>query len=282
MNHLHRELAPVSDRAWAEIRDEARSVLRQFMAARKLVELDGPAGWEHDAVPTGRTEELAPGPHDGVTGRVRRVQPLVELRASFELARRELEAVDRGADDPDLEPVADAARRVALAEDAAVFDGYAAGGIDGIASASPHEPIRITDDYEDYPSSVAKAVAKLKFEGVEGPYAIALGPRCYQGVVETTQRGGYPVFEHVRHILDGPIVWAPSVNGAVVISQRGGDFELTLGQDVSIGYLSHDDDTVRLYLEESMTFRAIGPEAGIALRYDDTERPKGRRGSLRR
>lgn len=281
MNHLHRDLAPISDRAWTEISDEARGVLRQFMAARKLVELDGPKGWEHDAEATGRTDVLDADPHEGVSGRVRRVQPLVELRATFDLSTAELHAIDRGADDADLEPVAAAARQLALAEDTAVFDGYAAGGIDGIASATPHDPIRISDDYEDYPSSVAKAVAKLKFEGVEGPYGIALGPRCYQGVVETTQRGGYPVFEHVRNILDGPIVWAPSVNGAVVLSLRGGDFALTLGQDVSIGYLSHDAESVRLYLEESMTFRPLGPEAGIALRYDD-EKPKGRRGSLRR
>jgi uncharacterized linocin/CFP29 family protein len=112
-------------------------------------------------------------------------------------------------------------------------------------------------------------VSRLRAEGVEGPYGIALGPRCYQGVMETTQRGGYPVLDHVRSILSGPIVWAPAVGGAVVVSLRGGDFELVVGQDISIGYRSHTDSIVSLYLEESMTFRAVGPEAGIALRYDD-------------
>jgi uncharacterized linocin/CFP29 family protein len=267
MNHLMRRLAPVPDRAWDEINDEATSVLRQFLAARKLVEFEGPKGWDHAAEPTGRTTVLPDAPGDGVQGAVREVLPLVELRAEFELDRAELDAIERGAPDPDLDAVADAARRLALAEDRAVFDGYPAAGIRGIAEASPYEPIPLSDDYEEYPSSVAKAVSRLRLEGVEGPYGIALGPRCYQGVMETTQRGGYPVLEHLRTILGGPIVWAPAVSGAIVVSLRGDDFELIVGQDVSIGYRSHTDTTVRLYLEESITFRAIGPEAGIALRY---------------
>ena len=88
-------------------------------------------------------------------------------------------------------------------------------------------------------------------------------------MIETTQHGGYPVLEHLRLILEGPVVWAPAVEGAVVVSQRGGDFELVVGQDLSIGYLDHDRETVSLYLEESVTFRAAGPEAAIALSYDD-------------
>lgn len=268
MNHLMRELAPVADDAWNEITEEATSVLRQFLAARKLVEFSGPKGWAHAAEVSGRVDRLDGTAHDGVSGALRQVQPLVELRAEFELDRSELDAVERGCPDPDLDPAADAARRLALAEDTAVFEGYSAAGIKGIAEASPHEPIGLTTDYEAYPSSVAKAVSRLRLEGVEGPYGIALGPRCYQGVMETTQRGGYPVLQHVRDILGGPIVWAPAVEGAIVVSLRGGDFELVVGQDVSIGYRSHTETTVSLYLEESMTFRAVGPEAGIALRYE--------------
>lgn len=269
MNHLMRTLAPISDPAWEEITEEATTVLRQFLAARKVVELSGPHGWDHSSIDLGRVARLDAGPRDGVDAAQRRVLPLVELRVTFVLDRAELDAIERGAADADLEPVADAARTLALAEDTAVFDGYPAGDIVGIAEASPHDPIVISDDYEEYPGSVAKAVSRLRLEGVEGPYAIALGPRCYQGVMETTQRGGYPVLEHVRAVLDGPIVWAPAVSGAVVVSLRGGDFELVLGQDISLGYRSHTETTVSLYLEESMSFRAVGPEAGIALRYAD-------------
>jgi uncharacterized linocin/CFP29 family protein len=73
--------------------------------------------------------------------------------------------------------------------------------------------------------------------------------------------------EHVRRLLDGPIVWAPAVDGAVVLSVRGGDFELTVGQDFSIGYLEHTASAVRLYLQESFTFRVLAAEAAVPLAY---------------
>jgi uncharacterized linocin/CFP29 family protein len=111
------------------------------------------------------------------------------------------------------------------------------------------------------------AVAQLRDAGVEGPYGIALGPRCYSGILETTEDGGYPILERVRLILGGPVVYAPAVDGAVVLSLRGDDFELSSGQDVSIGFDSADENEVRLYLEESLAFHAHSPEAAVALKY---------------
>jgi uncharacterized linocin/CFP29 family protein len=84
--------------------------------------------------------------------------------------------------------------------------------------------------------------------------------------METT-RGGYPIIEHLKLILGGPVVWAPAVDGAVVLSVRGGDFELVVGQDISVGYHSADAESVALYLEESLTFQVHGPEAAVALVY---------------
>jgi uncharacterized linocin/CFP29 family protein len=267
MNHLMRELAPVSGAAWSQIDDEASRALRHYLTARRLLDFSGPHGWEHSATSLGRAESLSESPESGVEARTRLVRPLVELRTPFTLSRDELDAIDRGALGPDLDPVTDAARRAALAEDRAVFHGYRAGGIEGIIEASPNEPLPISDDYDEYPGVVARAVARLREAGVEGPYAIALGPRCYTGILETTHHGGYPILEHIRLILSGPIAWAPSVDGAVVVSQRGGDFEIVCGQDFSIGYLAHDAASVQLYLEESVTLRIAGPEAAIRLYY---------------
>ena len=267
MNHLLRELAPVSDPAWEAIEDEASRTLRHFLAARKVVDFSGPHGWEHSAETLGRVDSLQAAPAEGVDAAVRRIQPLAELRTPFELSRREIEAIDRGSRDYDLQVVIDAARQAAMAEDAAVFHGYDAAGIAGISQSTPHAPVVIGDDYNQYPGTVARAIATLQTAGIGGPFAIALGPRCYTGVIETTEHGGYPVLEHIRLILGGPIVWAPAVDGAVVVSLRGGDFQLTCGEDFSIGYLDHDADRVRLYVEESMTFRALSPDAGVALVY---------------
>lgn len=266
MNHLRRELAPISEAAWSEIEHEATRSLRNFLAARRLVDFEGPAGWEASCVPTGRFQPLAPG-LEGVSAATRRVRPYVELRAELTLQRAELDAVDRGARDPDLGPLIDAARRIALAEDTLVFRGSAGADIAGLATESPHPPLTITDDYGRFPSLVARAVAQLRAAGVDGPYGTALGPRCYTGVVETTEHGGYPVLEHIRLITGGPVIWAPAVDGSVVVSLRGGDFRLSVGQDHSIGYLTHDAETVTLYLEESITFSNDAPEAALALRY---------------
>jgi uncharacterized linocin/CFP29 family protein len=267
MNHLRRELAPVSDRSWEEIDTEAARALRTFLAARKLVDVAGPLGWEHSSVNLGSVRAISASPQTGVDAKVREVAPMLELRTPFSLPLAELDAIDRGSRSPDLSAVVDAARKGAFAEDSAVFHGFAAAGIDGIAESPPHEAIPIDDDYEEFPRAVARAVATLRDAGVDGPYGIALGPRCYTGVVETTQKGGYPVLEQLRLITGGPMAWAPAVDGSVVLSVRGGDFELTLGDDLAIGFAAADADRVELYLEESLTFRAHTPEAAIALTY---------------
>jgi len=265
MNHLMRELAPVTDAAWTQIDEEAARSLKLFLAARRLVDFAGPLGWNYSAVDTGRIE-----PVDGVlSGSVesvrRRVLPLIEHRAPFTLDRDELDTVERGGNDPDLRAVIDAGRAAALAEDQLVFHGDPAAGIGGIITASPHEVVSIGDDYGDYPQRVAKAVTVLRSADIAGPYAIALGTCCYTGVTETIEHGGYPVLEHLRQLLGGPVVWAPAIDGAVVLSQRGGDYALTVGQDFSVGYRDATARTVDLYIEESIAFQVNTPEAAVHL-----------------
>lgn len=265
MSHLRRHLAPIGEDGWGEIEREASRTLKHFLAGRPLVDVEGPLGWRHAARATGRVEDVEP-PVGGVEARRRRVQPLVELRVPFTVPMVELEAIERGAVNPDLSGVTEAATQAAAAEDAIVFHGLPSAGIDGLADSSPHQPVPIGDDYTQYASLVARAVATLRRAGVGGPFALALGPRCHAGVIETTH-GGYPVLEHIRLILGGPIVWAPAVDGAVVVSQRGGDHVLTLGQDWSIGYRSHTADAVELYLEASLDFEVRETGAAAALRY---------------
>jgi uncharacterized linocin/CFP29 family protein len=266
MNHLMRELAPISEPAWGEIEEEANRTLKHFLTARRVVDFVGPEGWTKDAVPVGRVEKISDAP-EGVKVRTRVPQPLIELRAKFAVPRSTIDAIDRGARDIDLDPVRDAARHLALAEDGAVFMGYEAAHITGIAEGDANAALPIGDNYSQYPQTVARAVAVLQDIGVGGPYAVALGPRCFTGVIESTEMGGYPVMEHLRLIAGGPVLWAPAVDGAVVLSTRGGDFELTVGQDATIGYLEHDAERVLLYLEESFTFQVFTPEAAVHLRY---------------
>jgi uncharacterized linocin/CFP29 family protein len=266
MNHLLRSHAPVTDAGWSLIDDEARRQLVAALAARKLVDFSGPHGWQHSSVDLGRTVPLGRSSATGVRGQLRKVLPLTELRTDFSLSRSELLDADRGAQDVDLDDLMGAARRIAIAENVAVFHGWEEAGIVGITAASTHDAIELGSNFADYPSPVAKAVESLLEAGVSGPYGLALGPASYTGVVETTEHGGLVVFDHLRQILGGPIVWAPGVEGAVVVSTRGGDFLFESGEDLSVGYTSHDGEHVDMYFEESFTFRVVVPEAAVTLR----------------
>jgi uncharacterized linocin/CFP29 family protein len=269
MNGLFRELAPISEAAWSEIDKEAKRTLKTMLGARRLVDFSGPLGWHVAAINTGRLEPLASLPSGGqLEARRRHVQSLVELRAPFDLRRTELEAIDRGAPDPDLDTLIDAAETIARAENRAVFHDLPSADIVGICTASG-APLSLSRDYTDYPMVVSRAIGRLRDSGVGGPYAIALSERCYTGLTETT-KSGYPVMEHVRRLIDGPIVWTPALEGAAVLSMRGGDFELTVGQDLSIGYLQHDANHVRLYIQESFTFRVLSAHAAVPLSYGET------------
>ena len=271
MNHLLREKAPISDAAWAQIDDEATSSLKEFLAARRIVDVTGPKGWAH-SVRADRSRRRRRGHRrtSRSTHASARCSRWSNCARPSSCCASELDAIDRGACDADLDPVRFAAKRAAMAEDRAVIHGFAAGAITGITEASPHEPVIIGSDYDSYPSYVAAATSRLKLAGVAGPYALAIGPRCYTGVLEQSEMGGYPVLEHLKLILGGgPVVFAPGVDGALVISQRGGDVDLVLGQDFSIGYLDHSSEAVELYLEESLAVKIAGAEAAVQLAYAD-------------
>jgi uncharacterized linocin/CFP29 family protein len=265
MNHLLRSHAPISDAAWTLLDEEATERLAPALAARKLVDFTGPHGWEYSASNLGRTGPLTSTPSDGVTGLQRRVLPLVEVRADFELSRSELRDADRGAQDTDLQALDKAAHQIAIAENVAVFHGWH-GAITGIGESSTHEQVSLGERADGYTRQVAGAVERMLCDGIGGPYGLALGRNQYRRVVETAEHGGYPLLDHLRKILEGPLVWAPGVQGAVVLSLRGGDFLFESGQDLSIGYDSHDADRVRLYLEESFSFRVATPEAAVVLK----------------
>jgi uncharacterized linocin/CFP29 family protein len=265
VSHLLREHAPITAAAWQMIDDEARDRLKPALAGRKLVDFAGPFGWKRSSTNLGRVAPLAGEPVEGVTALQRRVLPFIELRSPFTVSRSELRDLDRGALDIDLDALDAAASRIAVAENVAIFHGLSSAGISGVCDASTHPRIELGEDFDRYPTHVARAVEMLLSAGIEGPYGVALSPEAYTGVIETTERGGYPLLDHIRKIVGGPLVWAPGVVGAAVVSLRGGDFAFESGQDLSVGYDSHDANTVNLYIEESFSFSVVTPEAAVPL-----------------
>ncbi|HEX3811236.1 MAG TPA: family 1 encapsulin nanocompartment shell protein [Mycobacteriales bacterium] len=265
MSHLLRSFAPIPSGGWDLLDSEAKEHLTNALAARKLVDFAGPKGWDYSATNLGRTDPVSAAPVEGVAARSRRVLPLVELRVPFSVSREELENAERGAVDVNLDSLDDAARQIALAENIAVFHGWGEAGFVGVAQASPHPTIAREPAIDGYPRRVAKAVELLHAQGIDGPYGLALSPEEYTSVIETTEHGGYPLFDHLGKILSGPIVWAPGVQGGVVLSLRGDDFLFESGQDLAIGYDHHDAESIYLYFEETFSFRVATPEAAVVL-----------------
>src|SRR5579863_2994526 len=263
MNNLHRELAPISDAAWAQIEEETTRTLKRYLTGRRVVDVPSAGGIALPGVATGHLRPIS-APADGILARQREVKPLVELRAPFELSRQSIDDVERGSEDSDWQPAKDAAKQLAFAEDRAIFNGYHEVDIQGIREGTSNPVETLPADVRDYPDAVARALSQLRLVGVNGPYSVVLGADEYTALAETRDHG-YPVLEHVKRIVDGDLIWAPAIEGAFVLTTRGGDFELYIGQDVSIGYLSHTDAIVRLYLQETFTFLLLTSEAAVAL-----------------
>lgn len=265
MDNLHRRLAPISSAAWSQIDEEARRTFITRIAGRRVVDVPDPGGSELSAVGTGHVEHVATTTR-GVETRRRIVQPLIELRAVFTVTRSAIDDVERGSQDSDWQPVKDAVEKLALAEDTLVFRGSEPAGVTGIIESSSNARIPLPEETTELPAMVAQAVTALRDAGVQGPHALLLSAELYTAASETLDHG-HPVYEHLERILGegGKIVFAPSLTGAIVLALRGGDYTLTLGDDVEIGYLSHDAETVTLYAQESAMFTVNTSEASVVL-----------------
>ena len=263
MNNLHRGLAPISDAAWSQIEEETTRTVKRYLAGRRVVDVPPPGGIALPGVATGHVRSIS-APGEGIIAARREVKPLVELRVPFELSRQAIDDVERGSNDSDWQPAKAAAKTLAFAEDRAIFNGYHEAEIEGIREGSNNPIVTLPADVRDYPDAVAQALSQLRLVGVNGPYSVLLGADEYTALAETRDHG-YPVLEHVKRIVDGNLVWAPAIEGAFVLTTRGGDFELNIGQDISIGYLSHTDSLVRLYLQETFVFRVLTSEASVVL-----------------
>ncbi len=262
MDILRKSLAPISQEAWEEINDTAVEVLSEVLSARKFVDVEGPQGWDYAALNLGRIE--VPANQKGkVKYGISQVLPLVEARIPFELNIWELDNAVRGAEDIDLDAMEDAAREIAQFEEKVIYEGFKAANITGL-NASDYPSIPFPQEAEEILSAVAKGTAKLKANSIEGPYNLVLNTEKWEKVNSYVR--GYPLRKQLENLLGGSIIMAPYVKDAFLVSERGGDFKMVVGQDLSIGYESHDNKTVQLYFTESFTFQLVDPAAVIVLK----------------
>ncbi|SHE85773.1 family 1 encapsulin nanocompartment shell protein [Alkalibacter saccharofermentans] len=253
MDMLKRSMAPLAQSAWDEIDARAEEVLKSRLTARKAVKVNGPKGWDFTTLSEGRLV-INKGDDDVKTG-IYKVKPLVEARVSFSLSRWELDNITRGAKDIDLGNLEDAVKRIAEFEENAVYKGFEHGGIEGLEKATSNDVISFGDDGSSIMGAISEGLIMLKENFEEGSFALIVGEEAYRRLNKDVQ--GYPLIKRIESLIDGKILLSTVVEGAFLIPYDNENFELTIGQDFSIGYESHDDENVRLFITESFTFRAL-------------------------
>ena len=263
MDILRQSLAPIHDKAWEEINEQAKSVLHANLSARKFVDVEGPKGWDYGSVSTGHLD--IPNNQKGeVKYGVHRIQPMVESRVPFELDVWELDNIVRGAQDADLAPLEEAARKMAEFEENAIFKGLKDASIDGLVGSSTQGKAKYPENPEEILDSVSKAIGDFRQHSIEGPYSLIIDTTKWEKIAGYLK--GYPLKRHIENLIGGSIILAPLFDEmALLVSERGGDFKLTLGTDISVGYESHNEQKVKLYFTESFTFQIFEPNAVIVM-----------------
>ena len=259
MDILKRSLAPIVPAAWEEIDSQAADVLKATLAGRKVVDVKGPMGWNYDAASEGTLSLVEESPVEGVNYGIREVLPLVEIRVPFTMPMWDLDDISRGCKIVDFAPVQEAARKAALFEDTAVFQGLEDAGVLGLELEADNEAIEMQLDDESIITAIAEAAQTLASRNVTGPYALVCSLPLWTKI-QTSSRV-YPLKKRLEAIIGNKIVLSSQYETSMLVSLRGGDSELIIGQDFSIGYQSHTNTEVNFYITESFTFRTLAPES---------------------
>lgn len=258
MDIFKKSLAPITDAAWNEIYDEATDIFNSVLSARRFVDVDGPKGLDYGGVHTGRID-IESNKKDSVQYGMNRLLPLVESRVGFSLNIWELDNAARGAEDIDLNGLEKAAREIASFEEQAIYYGLEKAGIEGIKQQSEHDSDTLPESTSKLMNALSKELSVFICDGIEGPYSLVLNENDWERL--SSQIDDYPLRRQIKDMLGGSIILSPFIEEAFLVSERGGDFRLTLGQDLSIGYHFHDKENVELYFTESFTFQCFEPAA---------------------
>ncbi|MFO7615400.1 MAG: family 1 encapsulin nanocompartment shell protein [Bacteroidales bacterium] len=264
MDLLKKNLAPITDKAWGEINEQSEAIFRSALSVRKFADVDGPHGISMGAVPLGRTAIPKNQETKEILYGIQEVLPLVEVRSAFNLNLWELDNADRGAKDINLDALVKAARRMAAFEEKAIYNGLKEANIKGMINSSGHRTMEFPKDPSKILHSVTEAVTKLNTAAVEGPYSMVLDTEKWEKI--SSYVNGYPLRLQLQQLLGGSLILAENLKGAMLVSERGGDFRLTLGQDISIGYETHNRNEVLLYFTEAFTFQLLEPAAIIYMK----------------
>ncbi|MFW5984737.1 MAG: family 1 encapsulin nanocompartment shell protein [Halanaerobiaceae bacterium] len=262
MTLFNRNLAPIDEQTWEFLNEEAQEYLPLQLTGRKLVDVTGPKGSETAALNTGRIEKIESSNDISLTRRL--VQPLIEMRVPFTLSLSELENYSRGAEDVNVDSLQEAADKVAAIEDGAIISGLEEAGIKGIKEEAEHS-LKLSDKPKAMFSVIIEGINTLFNAGVGGPFALVLDNDLFKKLYNLPD-SGYPLTKRLEDINIKKVHTSPGLDkGGLLLSIRGGDFELALGEDLAIGFKGQKGDDLEFFFAESFTSRVISPEAAVAL-----------------
>lgn len=262
MDIFRRNLAPIAEEAWEQIEDQAKTGLVNLLSARKIIDVEGPKGWDFAGIPTGRMKITETAKNKEFSYGIRNTIPVVEPRVSFSLNIWELDNAARGAEDVELDNLMKAVEKIAAFEERAIYYGLKDAGIDGIIATAEHS-VKLPKEPVKWLNSITEGVLKMKDSAIDGPYSLVLPPAMWKTVNYFAEC--YPLMPQIQNLLGGGVILSNYNDSGLIVSNRGGDFIMTLGNDFTLGYEHHTKKEVTLFLTESFTLQILEPLAAVKL-----------------
>lgn len=264
MDILKRNASPVTSKTWDEIDETAKDVILNLLTARRVVSVDGPKGWDYTAVDIGRlkTQEDGKGKVGDVNASTFELKPLVEARVSFELSKWEIDNIERGAKDIDLDALEEASEALALFEEEAIFNGYDEGKIQGLTEVAGNK-VSLGKSGDSIVKAIGEAKYVLNDAYASEPYDLVVSPKVYEAI-NIVHQGAY-LPEVIKDMIGGNILRSKVIDGAVLVPHKDDDLEMTIGQDFSVGFEYETPESVMLFVTESFTFRVLDEDKIVHL-----------------
>ncbi len=263
MKFLNRETSPIAAAIWTQIDSVFTPMLSQRLKLRSIVGFTS-VPFETDAVATGKLKTLSSVKE--LTLSARKPIAMVEIRYDFDLPKSIVEAFKRDKPDFDDTVFKEVTNRFSAVENSLILEGLKEADIEGILSKIPSKPIHAKHT-KGLIDAVALMMVAFKAEFVEGPYKLVLSTATLIKMVAESE-GGISVKSRLETLLGADFfVVCESIGDdkILALSQRGGDFVLYNGLDVSIGFSEEKADSYALFITESCTFRIISPEAAVLI-----------------
>ncbi|ABC83903.1 family 1 encapsulin nanocompartment shell protein [Anaeromyxobacter dehalogenans] len=272
MSWQDRDGAPFGQQVWDRIDEAIEAAAAEARAGRRLLRVIGPLGFEAragvaDDAPAGGEDEPEAGDETHV--HVPSVRALPVLHRTFRLGARAVEALERRGEPLTLTEAAEAARRIARAEDRLLFEGHAGAGVRGLLEHPGLVEVPAGDwaDPGRAGDALLAALTALDDAGRHGPYAAAVSPARFYQLFRPFAGTALTPYQQLLPAFEGGIVKAPGLrDGAVVVVRSASGPQAVVGQELTAAYDGREGIFHLVSLAESVTLLPGAPGSVAVVR----------------